>query len=64
MFEKLVRLQRYERIFAPQIDDTIVVTHLRNLLPHQPIAKAPELEAIEVADEFVHQLRPRGRGGS
>ena len=43
-----------------QLHDAIVLADLGNLLAHQSIAEAPQLEAIKVADEFVDDLRPGG----
>jgi len=61
--EKLVGLERDEWVLAAKFHDAIVVTRLRDFLAHQAIAQAPQLEAIEVANELVHHLRPGGGRG-
>src|SRR5215203_1885244 len=58
--QEIVGLQGHKGVFVAKFHNTIVVAHLRDFLAHQAIAQPPQLEAIEVADELVHDLRPGG----
>lgn len=49
-------LQRDQRVLAAQVHDTIEIARLRNLSADEAIAQATQLEAIQIADEFVYEL--------
>ena len=51
-----MRFQRHERIQAPQRHHSIEIAVLRDFVLDQAVAQATKLEAIEVADELVHEL--------
>src|SRR5437879_3504488 len=55
------RAHRDDTVTFPQLDDPIEIFLLGELFPPQPVAEATQLVAIEIADEFVDQLRPRAR---
>ena len=60
LLQELVGLEGNKRVLAAKVHDTIVVALLRDFFAHQAITQPPQLEAIQVADEFVDDLRPGG----
>ena len=62
-FQPFRRTHRDDAIPLPQLDDTAEVFALRKFLRQQPVAQPPQLVAIQIADEFVHQLRRGPRRG-
>ena len=62
--QPVLRFQRDQRVLAPERDHSIEVAHLWDLAPDQAIAQATKLIAIQVADELVHELGPRGNCGA
>src|SRR5262245_21064047 len=62
LFHPRVRAEGHERISPAQRDHAVVIADSRDLLANQPVAQPPQLEAVEVVDEVVHELGRRGRG--
>ena len=63
LFEELVWLQGDQRVFAAQIDHAIKVAGFQDLLADETISQPAQLEAIQVADEFMYELGSRRGGG-
>ena len=61
LFQPFRRLHGHKGVLASQLDHTLVITVFRNLSADERMAKAPQLEAVEIADESVHQLWPGAR---
>src|SRR5678815_2452843 len=59
-----IRLERHQRVLAPEVDDAIVIPRLGNRTADQRLPKAPQLIAVQVVHEIEDELRGRLRGGT
>src|SRR5215203_4103097 len=63
LFEKVARLQGYERITASQLEDTGKILGACELVAKQPVAHSPQLKTVEIADELMNDIRRRMNAG-
>ena len=56
--QPVARLHRYHSIAFSDLDHPAEVLVFRKFPAYQAIAQPPQLVAIQIADEFVCELRP------
>jgi hypothetical protein len=60
LFDEVVWFQGYERVAASELDDTTEILGTDELAAEKTLSHPPDFVAIEVANQLVDELGPRG----